>query len=128
MALGLEIEGAYGPETFEGGVRGVWLAPQASLRLPSVRGRVTLWVMAPRPTPAVMEISVMGEVARDQLAVDQRLIPLTVEITSQAAAADSLDLEITSTPYRPAANGGSDQRVLGVVLASVSFEPAGSRP
>lgn len=123
--LGLELDGAWGGERFDGLGRGVWTAPAARLRLRvDEPGTVTLRLAAPRPTPPESVVSADGVVVAGPLVLDHRESRVTVPVGEAVVERGELMLDLVSVPYLPAADGGSDSRELGIVLLGVDFEPA----
>jgi hypothetical protein len=123
-ALGVELEGGYAPETFEGGLAGLWLGPRARLVLPASVGTLEIELAAPRPTSPRCELRLGDRLAAGPLELGPRPELVTVEVGAGEAPGGRLELVIASQPYRPAAHGLADQRELGVVLAGVAFRPA----
>jgi hypothetical protein len=122
--LRLEIEGAHDAELFPGLGRGVWLRPEARLRLVvDEPGTVTLRLAAPRPAPARPRVVRDGAVVAGPLAVDHRAAAVAIPVDAAAVERGRLELELISEAYRPGAAGGDDPRELGVVLLGVAFEP-----
>jgi hypothetical protein len=123
--LRLSIDGTYDAEVFPDLGRGVWLRPEARLRMTvDEPGRLSLWLAAPRPTPArprvvvgAVEAAVIGQ-------LDHRPRPVTIPVDEGAVASGSVELEIISEPYRPSDRGSADPRELGVVILGVRFEPS----
>jgi hypothetical protein len=124
--LRLELEGAYDSERFPELGRGVWLGPEARLRVAvDEPGRLALRLAAPRPTAANPRILVDEIVVAGPRAIDHRPVAMVVSVDDAAAASGSIELVISSVPYQPSeAGGGTDTRELGVVLLGVDFEPA----
>jgi hypothetical protein len=124
--LGLELVGCYGAEVFGELGRGVWLAPEARLRIAvDEPGKILLRLAAPRPTPANPRIVVAGGAVSGPLAVDHRGTTVEVPVDQAGVAAGVVELEILSDGYQPAVVGdGADSRELGVALLGVRFEPA----
>ena len=124
--LGLELSGAYGAEVFPELGRGVWLGPEARLRVAvDEPGTIELRIAAPRPTPSNPRLVVDGVVVADPVAVDHRAVALTLSVDAAAVERGVVDFVIESDSYQPAAaGGGADVRELGVVLLSVAFLPA----
>ncbi len=120
---GIELDGAYGVETFADGVEGVWLAPRAVLRVPAAAGRLTLQLTAPRPTSPRTVIRLAGTLAAGPLKVSTAPRRYVIEVPPSAGRTGTVELELVSVPYSPAAEGGRDSRTLGVVLSEVAFEP-----
>jgi hypothetical protein len=122
--LRLELQGGYGAETFGELGRGVWLGPEARLRMVfDEPGRLLLRLAAPRPTPANPRVVVRGEVVAGPLGMSQRETLVEIPVDAAAVAVGAVELSIVSDAYRPSAAGGSDTRELGVVLLAVGFEP-----
>jgi hypothetical protein len=123
--LGLELDGAYGPELFPELGRGVWLTPDASFRVAiDEPGQLTLWLAAPRPTATGVEVVVDGTVIAGPVALDHRPAGVEISVDGAAVGAGFLAFEIVSEPYQPSTFGGNDSRVLGVVLLGLEFVPA----
>ena len=57
-ALHVELDGAFGPEMFDGVGEGVWLGPRAILKVPGFAGTLTLRLSGPRPTPTRTRVRV----------------------------------------------------------------------
>ncbi len=124
--LRLEIEGAYQPESFEDLGRGVWLAPEARLRLAlDEPGELVLRLASPRPTPAnllirrkSLDVGFAGE-----LTPEESLVSMFID--SAEIADGGADIGLLSDAYIPSESGnGADTRRLGVVLLGLNFEPA----
>jgi hypothetical protein len=125
-SLRLELAGCYGPEIFPEHGRGVWLEPDATLRLEiDEPGVVDLRLAAPRPVPADPRAVVDGELVAGPLELGAGPAMLTIPVDDRAAAAGVVEITVISEPYRPAAAGnGTDSRELGVVLLGAGFTPA----
>jgi hypothetical protein len=122
--LRLELEGGYGAETFGELGRGVWLAPEARLRMiVDEPGRLVLRLAAPRPTPANLRVVLDGTTVAGPLTVDNRELTVEIPVGTRAVDAGLIEFELLSDPYQPSAHGGSDDRELGVVLLEVGFRP-----
>jgi len=124
-SLRLELDGGYGGESFGDLGRGVWLGPTARLRIVvEEEGLLLLRLAAPRPTPAKPRIVLGGEVISGPLAIEQREVIAEIRIEPDAVGAGFVEFDVLSDPYRPSAHGGRvDDRVLGVVLLGVEFQP-----
>jgi hypothetical protein len=123
-AIGLQLEGAYEGEVFDGGVEGIWLSELARLRFEGGGGRLLLELSAPRPTPPRTVISINGKVVAGPLEIGRFPAPIVLEVPMPAAGDAGLEVELRSAPYRPSDDGSADRRSLGVVLSRVLFEPA----
>jgi hypothetical protein len=123
-AIGLQLEGAYEGEVFDGGVEGIWLSELARLRFEGGGGRLLLELSAPRPTPPRTVISINGKVVAGPLEIGRSPAPFVVEVPVPAAGDAGLEVELRSASYRPSDDGSADRRSLGVVLSRVLFEPA----
>jgi hypothetical protein len=125
-ALRLEIDGSYPTESFGKIGHGVWLFPEASLRLKlSEAGRLVLRISAPRSTPAHPQIFVDGDAATDRLVLEPGINRISVELSEEEVSDGLVELEILSDPFIPSENGAStDSRRLGVVLLGLEFQPA----
>ena len=123
--LGLELDGGYGGERFGDLGRGVWLRPEARLRIAvDEPGRLEFRLAAPRPTPANPRFVVDGEVVAGPLAMDERVVTAEIRVEADAVDAGFVEFDVLSDPYRPSADGGgNDDRELGVVLLEVEFKP-----
>jgi hypothetical protein len=122
-ALQIEVEGFYDAESFPGSGNGVWLEPHAVVRIPAIGGRLRMRLWAPRPTPPKTVIRVAGRHVVGPLEFGPRPEVFDVEIPAGESSGGSLDVEITSDPYRPADDGSADRRELGVVLSHLEFLP-----
>jgi hypothetical protein len=124
--LRLTLDGAYGAEDFGELGRGVWLGPEARLRIAlGEPGKLRLRLAAPRPTPAYPRVVVDGRTIAGPLVMDHSETIVTISLGEHDVASGSLAMEILSDSYQPAADGdGTDFRVLGVVLLGLDFEPA----
>jgi len=124
-SLRLELEGGYDGETFGELGRGVWLEPEARLRITvDEEGSLLLRLAAPRPTPPNPRIVLGGVVVAGPLAVDHREVTVEIRVDEDAAGAGIVEFDLLSDPYRPSTDGGgSDDRMLGVVLLGVEFQP-----
>lgn len=125
QSLRLLLEGGYGAEVFGELGRGLWLEPEARLRVAiDEPGRLVLRIAAPRPTPAHPRIIRGDAVVAGPLDIDHRAMVIEVRIDDDAVAAGFTEFDLVSDPYQPAAAGdGSDTRELGVVLLGVEFRP-----
>lgn len=123
--LRLELEGGYDGETFDELGRGVWLGPAARLGLEiDEEGLLLLRLGAPRPTPAKTQILLGDVVVAGPLALDHREATVEIRVDQDARDAGFIEIDLLSDPYQPSAHGGgNDDRVLGVVLLGVEFEP-----
>jgi len=123
--LRLEIDGAYGAERFGDLGRGVWLAPEANLRMTvDEPGLVVLRLAAPRPTAANPRVVVDDRAVAGPLEMDRRQTMVEIPVGAAEVGAGAVELSIVSDPYRPSAAGGTDPRELGVVLLALEFQPA----
>jgi hypothetical protein len=124
-ALRLEVDGAHQPETFGELGPGVWLEPEARLRLAvGEPGELTLRLASPRPTPANLRFGLAGlEVGfAGEPTAGESLV--SMHIDSARIADGWAEIELLSDPYIPSESGhGTDTRSLGVVLLGLSFEP-----
>ncbi len=122
--LGLELEGGYDAEIFADLGRGVWLKPDAGLRIAvDEPGRLELLLAAPRPTAANPRIVRDGTLAAVSSAVGNRGLIIEIPVDDEAVGAGFIEFELHSDRYRPSAGGGSDDRELGVVLLGIEFQP-----
>jgi hypothetical protein len=123
--LRLELEGGYGAEVFAELGRGVWLGPEARLRLDvDEPGTVEIRIAAPRPTAANPRLVADGAVVAGPIAVDHRAAVLKIPVDDAAVERGAIEFSIESDPYQPAASGGgADTRELGVVLLGLGFKP-----
>jgi len=115
--------GLWAPETF-GGVRAAWSRPAVTLRLPGGPGTVELTVLAPRPTPARLEVWAGDRRLAGPLDPPSVPATLAVPLPADLPFAEGVELELRSAAFVPARAGGRDDRQLGVVLARVGFVPA----
>jgi hypothetical protein len=124
--LRLEAEGHHDTEDFSPLGRGVWLEPEARLRLTlDEPGRLLLRLAAPRPTAPRLRIRAAGAGIVGPLDFKPGINEIAVDIAPELAAAGVVELELSSDPFVPAAAGaGADSRALGVVLLGLDFEPA----
>jgi len=124
-SLRLDLEGGYGGETFAEFGRGVWLGPRARLRIAvDEEGMLLLRLAAPRATPADPKIVLDGVVVVGPIAIDRREATAEIRVESDAIDAGFVEFDVLSDPYEPSAHGGgNDDRVLGVVLLGVEFQP-----
>jgi len=123
--LRLELEGGYGAEVFADLGRGVWLGPEARLRLDiDEPGTVEIRIAAPRPTAASPRLVVDGLVVAGPIAVDHRATALTIPVDASAVTRGFVEFDLVSNPYQPNIHGTSDDtRSLGVVLLGLAFQP-----
>ena len=124
--LRLELEGGFGAEVFADLGRGVWLGPEARLRLDvDEPGTVEVRIAAPRPTAANPRLMVDGLVVAGPFAVDHRATALAIPVDASAVTRGFVEFDLVSDPYQPSAEGaGDDTRELGVVLLGLAFQPA----
>jgi len=124
--LRLEVDGRYEPEEFGELGRGIWLEPEARLRLAlDEPGRLVLRMASPRPTPANPRIRVEGEEIIVPSEMTSKGAFISLELTDAHVADGVVDIEISSDAFVPSeVVGGPDSRRLGVVLLRLSFEPA----
>ncbi len=125
QSLRLELDGGYGAEVFPDLGRGVWLGPEARIRLEvDEPGTLEIRIAAPRPTRANPRLVVDGAVVVGPVAVDHRVAELSILVDAAAAERGVIEFDLVSDPYQPAAAGaGADTRQLGVVLLGVEFIP-----
>jgi hypothetical protein len=97
----------------------VWTGGNSTLDLPVDRGTVGVELLAPRPGPVEVELSLDGASAR--IVVGAELVTVALPVTPGAATARRGRLEITSPVFVP---GPEDPRELGVAVARVWFQPA----
>jgi hypothetical protein len=97
-----------------------WLGPRASFHFTASKGLVGVELIAPRPTPAQVEVRIGNALAR--VTVTEEPVEVAVSVGDDPPWAHEVTLEITSTPFRP---GGGDDRVLGVAVTRVWFSPEG---
>jgi hypothetical protein len=123
--LRLELDGAYGAEAFGDLGRGLWLEPQARLRLALTEpGRLLLGLASPRPTPANPTIRLDARVVEAPAAASGRFV-VPVPVGRGEVADGAVEIDISCDPFVPARSGDStDERSLGIVLLDVAFEPA----
>jgi hypothetical protein len=96
-----------------------WTGARSSLDLPVGPGTIGVELLAPRPGPVVVELS-LGE-ASARVVVGRDPVTVALPVTPWAAAARRARLEITSPTFVP---GPGDPRELGVAVARVWFQPA----
>jgi len=123
--LRLEIEGAHQPESFGELGGGVWLEPEARLRLAlDEPGQLVLRLASPRPTRANLRIGRKGlEVGfAGELTPGESLVSMYID--SAEVADGGADIGLLSDAYIPSESGnGADSRRLGVVLLELEFQP-----
>ena len=119
----IKATGVLDAEAFPEG-RGVWTKPQAKVFLPAGPGVLTILLWAPRPTPAMREISALGKVGAGPGEIGHDPTEIEVPVTAAMIAKGGVELDFKATPFCPAKEGGSsDTRELGVVLSLVRFTP-----
>jgi hypothetical protein len=96
-----------------------WTGARAALDLPVSRGLLGIDLLAPRPGPIEVELSLGGASAR--VVVGGEPVTIALPVTPSAAAARRARLEIASPVFVP---GPGDPRELGVAVARVWFQPA----
>jgi hypothetical protein len=96
-----------------------WTGARAALDLPVSRGLLGIDLLAPRPGPIEVELS-LGEAAA-RVVVGGEPVTIALPVTPSAAAARRARLEIASPVFVP---GPGDPRELGVAVARVWFQPA----
>jgi hypothetical protein len=96
-----------------------WTGARAVFDLPVSRGVLGVELLAPRPEPIAVDLSLDGVSAR--VPVGGEAVTLALPITPAAAAARRARLVITSPVFVP---GPGDPRELGVAVARVWFQPA----
>jgi hypothetical protein len=119
--LGIEIDGHYEAEHFEGAGEGMWLGPRAVLRIPAIPGRLQLQLWAPRPTPPETVIRGAGGAEAGPLEFGLRRQVFEVEVLPDEVLSGHLEIEISSVPYLPVDDGLPDRRELGVVIFALDF-------
>ncbi len=124
--LRLEVDGSFPPEDFGELGPGVWLEPEARLRLAlDEPGRLILHLAAPRPTPARPRLTVEGRRGAGPIELIAGINRITIDVGDGDIADGALELGMTSEPFVPAEAGdGNDSRRLGVVLLGLDFQPA----
>jgi hypothetical protein len=127
-ALRVELDGAFDGEDFAGFGEGVWLGPQAVLRVPAVAGTLRLRLWAPRPTSPGTRLKVAGEWVAGPIDPRSHPVDVAVDVPRVAASSGRVEIEIASIPYLPTTTGSDDRRELGVVLSQVMFVPAAAGP
>lgn len=122
--LGLGIEGAWPPEDFGPRGRGVWLKPQARLRLNLAQaGELHLKTAAPRPTPPETRVALNGGTWTDIDPSQVKAGTMSIHVARTDLRKHHVEIEIQSRPYRPSSRGSSDRRQLGIVLYGMAFIP-----
>ncbi len=123
--LGVRIQGGYAPERFGPVTRGLWLRPHATLSVPAGGGTLRLVLLAPRPVGSATTIRIGGRTVLGPVDVPPVPTVFQLHVGAREHPLEPLPVEIDSRPYCPAEAGdGPDTRRLGVVLASIAFEPA----
>ena len=123
-ALHVELEGAFGPEVFDGVGEGVWLGPRAILKVPGFSGKLTLRLSAPRPTPSRTRVRVGRSWVIGPIDLTPEPTDVTLDLLQEPDRPAFHEIEIVSAPYLPASDGSGDLRELGAVLSWLEFEPA----
>ena len=121
--LGVEVDGVYLPERLADGTEVVWLTPSATMTLPAGPGELVLTVAAPRPVPPRTELRVGERLLAGPLELNGSLRQVVVPIAASDVADGRVQLSIESVAYVPAADGHSDTRELGIMIAGVQFRP-----
>jgi hypothetical protein len=114
-----EVEGTYPAELMGNPpVPAAWTGPRAVFTFPGGAGVVGVELLAPRPSPAAVEVR-LGTL-RVSLSVGPA--PAGVEFTVPGELTDTgqLQLEITSSTFVP---GGTDPRSLGVAVSRIWYLP-----
>ena len=96
-----------------------WTSARATLDLPVGRGSVGVELLAPRPGPITVDLSLAE--ASAHVVVGSAPVLVALPVTPGAAAGRRARLEITSPTFVP---GPGDLRELGVAVARVWFQPA----
>jgi hypothetical protein len=123
QAIRVELEGAYGAESFPGVGDGVWLGPRAVLQLPAAAGRLRLRLWAPRPTSPRTVIRIGGRHAAGPIEIGPSIAEYEIKVLASDVVEGHFEVEILSDPYVPADHGDEDRRSLGVVILHLAFEP-----
>jgi hypothetical protein len=123
--IGVELSGHHSAEQFGANGSGVWLKPVAKMEVPAGVGRLFMDMWAPRPVPPNTVIRASGETIVGPLALATGPQLVVVPIADRHVHGGTVQLELESAPYSPAAAGhGADDRQLGVVVSGIRFEPA----
>ncbi len=119
----LDSDGFYSLERF-GDADGRWAGERAWLSLPVGQGELTLRLLAPRPIPAQVTVAIESPPWQRHVEVGPQWTEVTLPIAvPQGRVKVILRVSNPFVPSRVIENS-TDSRQLGVVLGSVSFEPA----
>ncbi len=129
-ALRLVIDGNHGPERFGKHGSGIWLKPEAHLRLEvDEPGALTLSLRSPRPTNPHVVVDVEGAVSSSEVGFLRGSAEVVIELGPREVEDGVAEISLTSDPFVPSEAGrGSDPRELGVVLVSLEFRPSEPGP
>jgi hypothetical protein len=119
----LDSDGVYSLERF-GDADGRWTGERAWLSLPVGQGELTLRLLAPRPIPAQVTVAIESPPWQRHVEVGAQWTEVTLPIALPQGRVRVI-LRV-SNPFVPSLfiENSTDSRQLGVVLGSVSFEPA----
>ena len=95
-----------------------WLGPRASFRFAASKGLVGVELIAPRPTPAEVEIRLGATAVR--ATVREAPVQVALSVGDEPPWAHQVSLEIESSAFVP---GGGDSRELGVAVTRIWFSP-----
>lgn len=128
--LRLVIDGDHGPEDFGGIGSGMWLKPEAHLRLMlEESGSLTLSLRSPRPTDPQTVVSVDGGTADTGVDFFKGAAEVVIELGRREVENGVAEITLTSDSFVPSeAGNSSDPRELGVVLTALTFRPSEPGP
>jgi hypothetical protein len=128
--LRLVIEGNYRPENFGKYGRGMWLQPEAVLRLTvEEAGQVVLSLRSPRPTDPRLVVTVGEEAGVTNVVFREGGAEAVIDVGRDDIEDGAVTISLMSYPFVPSeASAVSDSRRLGVVLTALEYRPTDPGP
>jgi hypothetical protein len=114
--------GVYPPELVGNPPRpAAWTGAKAEFSFPAGAGLVGVDLLAPRPSPATVEVRLGPAFSR--LVIDAAPVRVALPVAAEMIHRGRATLEVSSSTFVP---GGGDQRALGVAISRVWYLPSAS--